>query len=100
MKQKQKLLETCRTGVNKSESGLRAGATHDVSCSEWVVLMNNCRQTASLVAIADERPQLLGGDKGRVTFRFCHHAEYVKLGSKFVFHGGKSRGVGIVVSAS
>ena len=100
VKQKQKLLETCRTGVNKSESGLRAGATHDVSCSEWVVLMNNCRQTASLVAIADERPQLLGGDKGRVTFRFCHHAEYVKLGSKFVFHGGKSRGVGIVVSAS
>ena len=60
-----------------------------------VIHVGTIRQSAQIMSA--EPATLRSGDRAKVIFRFCYSAEYVKIGAKFIFREGKTRGMGQVV---
>lgn len=53
------------------------------------------RQTARVIAM--DMDILRSGDRACVRFRFIQHPEYLRVGSRFVFREGRTKGIGVIV---
>lgn len=53
------------------------------------------RQAARVVHLSCDL--LRAGDKATVTFRFCHHGEFLNVGSTLLFREGRTKGLGRII---
>ena len=63
-----------------------------------IIHCNGIRQTAEMTKIYNETGFIRSGDSVRADFKFCYHDEYLKVGERFIFREGWSRGIGKIIS--
>ncbi|KAI0567536.1 GTP-binding protein [Gracilaria domingensis] len=63
---------------------------------EPVLHCETIRQAARVLSI--DAPIIRTGDRATIKFRFMYHPEYVKVGARFIFREGRTKGLGKIVS--
>ena len=61
-----------------------------------VVHCSTVRQACKVVEI--DSPVVRMGDRAHIHFRFMYNPEYVKVGSRFIFREGRTKGIGKILS--
>lgn len=63
---------------------------------EPVLHCETIRQAARVLSI--DSPIIRTGDRATIKFRFLYHPEYVKVGARFIFREGRTKGLGRITS--
>ncbi|PXF42328.1 GTP-binding protein 1 [Gracilariopsis chorda] len=63
---------------------------------EPVLHCETIRQAARVLSI--DSPIIRTGDRAVIKFRFMYHPEYVKVGARFIFREGRTKGLGKILS--
>lgn len=63
---------------------------------EPVLHCETIRQAARVLSI--DSPIIRTGDRATIKFRFMYHPEYVKIGARFIFREGRTKGLGRITS--
>lgn len=63
---------------------------------EPVLHCETIRQAARVLSI--DSPIIRTGDRAKIRFRFMYHPEYIKVGARFIFREGRTKGLGRILS--
>ncbi|KAA8499768.1 GTP-binding protein 1 [Porphyridium purpureum] len=97
-----------RKGMYLLESATKPGAVREFSAEVLILVhatsirenyqpiihVETVRQAAQVVGI--DKDVLRTGDRANIHFRFMYQPEYIKVGSRFIFREGRTKGLGII----